>query len=122
MKHFFTYVTIVTYVIFRNLAGSTSRNYFNVNIILEILDQCGIGNEVFFKEAMFIEVQTRTTINDPMRVKRGRISKTCLRHWYIWQIEALFCLEVFAEQQKSISILVFHSVLEVKLASQNCQV
>ena len=47
MKHFFTYVTIVTYVIFRNLAGSTSRNYFNVNIILEILDQCGIGNEFF---------------------------------------------------------------------------
>ena len=66
---------------------------------------------------MFIEVQTRTTINDPMRAKRGRISKTCLRNWYIWQIEALFCLEVFAEQQKSISILVFHSVLEVKLAS-----
>ena len=60
--------------------------------------------------------QTRTTINDPMRVKKGERIKNKI--WYIWQIEA-FCLEeVFAESRSGSQLDVFHSVLEVKLASK----
>ena len=97
----------MTYVIFKNLAGSTSRNG-SMSTTLSFLEiyTWSIRIKLNRKWSFLRKLcQTRTTINDPMRVKKGERIKNKI--WYIWQIE-VFCLEeVFAEKWISIGCFPF---------------